>query len=90
MENATTMIIKTITYACDRCGGINLVRNGTNKCGNRQYPWHDCGAYRVLIPQQGYPEHERAQVLRAYREGVSLRGLVLQPQIKGQQRLNGI
>jgi insertion element IS1 protein InsB len=69
------MIIETITYDCDRCGSINLVRNGTNKCGNQQYHCHDCGAYRVLNPQQGYTDDERAQVLRAYREGVSLRGL---------------
>jgi hypothetical protein len=54
---------------------MNLVRNGTNKCGNRQYHCKDCNAYRVLRPQPGYTEAEKAQVLRVYREGVSLRGL---------------
>ncbi len=31
------MIQETITYRCHRCGSTNIVRNGTNKCGNPQY-----------------------------------------------------
>jgi transposase-like protein len=69
------MIVETITYACDRCGSINLVRNGTTKCGNPQYHCKDRGVYRVLKPEQGYTEEEKTQVLRAYRARVSLRGI---------------
>lgn len=69
------MIIETVTYSCARCGSINLVRNGTNKCGNPQYHCKDCGTYRVLKPQQGHTPAKKAQVLRAYRERISLRGL---------------
>jgi IS1 family transposase/transposase-like protein len=69
------MIKETITYSCRSCGSINIVKNGTNKCGNQQYHCHDCGVYRVLKPayEQAHPDQEKA--LRAYREGVSLRGV---------------
>ena len=68
------MIKETITYDCNRCGSINIVRNGTNKCGNRQYHCKDCGAYRVLHPYTGVSPEKRQQVLQAYRERMSLRG----------------
>ncbi len=69
------MIQETITYACTRCGSINISRNGTNKCGNPQYHCKDCGAYRVLTPKQGYTASQKSQILHAYRERMSLRGV---------------
>lgn len=69
------MIQETVTYECERCGSIDIVRNGTNKCGNQQYHCKTCGAYRVLNPKRGYTEKKKRQVLRAYRERMSLRGL---------------
>lgn len=74
-DKINRMIQETITYTCERCGSPNLVRNGTNKCGNRQYHCKDCGAYRVLKPKQDYTQSFRQQVLRAARERVSLRGI---------------
>ena len=68
------MIQETTTYSCRTCGSINIVRNGTNKCGSPQYHCKDCGAYRVLNPATP-PKPKRALVLRAYQERVSLRGL---------------
>ena len=69
------MIQKTITYSCHSCGSINIVKNGTNKCGNQQYHCHDCGAYQVLEPKTTKPKREKVQVLQAYRKRVSLRGI---------------
>jgi insertion element IS1 protein InsB len=69
------MIQETITYTCTRCGSINIVRNGTNKCGNPQYHCKDCGAYRVLQPKQGYTPSQKRTILHAYRERMSLRGV---------------
>ena len=69
------MIREIKTYTCDQCGSSNLVKNGTNKCGNPQYHCKDCGVYRVLNPQIGYDDAKRQQVLRAAQERVSLRGL---------------
>jgi IS1 family transposase/transposase-like protein len=69
------MIQETITYTCSRCGSINIVRNGKNKCGNRQYHCRDCGAYRVLKPQKAYPSKIKQTILRACKERSSLRGI---------------
>ena len=69
------MIQETITYTCTRCGSTNIVRNGTNKCGNQQYHCKDCGAYRVLDPQTGYSDEDKQTVLRACQERSSLRGI---------------
>jgi len=69
------MIKETVTYNCSRCGSINIVRNGTNKCGNAQYHCKDCDAYRVLKPQCRHTIEEKAQILSAYRERMSLRGV---------------
>ncbi len=69
------MIQETITYTCTRCGSINIVRNGRNKCGNRQYHCKDCHAYRVLKPNVDYSAQERQTILKACQERVSLRGI---------------
>ena len=70
------MIQKTITYSCHSCNSINIVKNGTNKCGNQQYHCQNCGIYRVLDPKNEQEHPDKAKVLKAYRERVSLRGLV--------------
>jgi insertion element IS1 protein InsB len=69
------MIKATITYRCRLCGSSNIIRNGTNKCGNAQYHCKACGAYRVLRPKADLKQPQREQVLKAYRERTSLRGL---------------
>ncbi len=70
-----SMIKETITYTCSRCGSPRIVRNGRNKCGSPQYHCKDCGAHRVLKPKQKHPPRTRKQVLKAYRERMSLRGV---------------
>jgi insertion element IS1 protein InsB len=70
-----SMIQETRTYTCHACGSANIVRNGTNRCGNAQYHCKDCGIYRVLKPKQVYAEAEKATVLRAGLERCSLRGV---------------
>jgi insertion element IS1 protein InsB len=69
------MIQVTITYKCRVCGSQNIVKNGKNKAGQAQYHCKDCGAYRVLEPKKEAKGERRRQVLRAYRERASLRGL---------------
>ncbi len=69
------MIQKTITYSCHSCDSINIVKNGTNKCGNQQYHCKECDAYRVLEPKSQPAQREKKRALRAYRERVSLRGI---------------
>ena len=69
------MIEATLPYSCRSCGSSNLLRDGRNKCGNEQYHCKNCGVYRVLRPKARYREAQRPQILRAYRERMSLRGL---------------
>ena len=69
------MIEETTTYSCRSCGSRNIIRNGHNKCGNAQYLCKDCRACRVLTPKQRYTSQQKAQIMRAYRERMSLRGL---------------
>lgn len=69
------MIEETITYSCRSCGSANIIRNGHNKCGHAQYLCKDCGACRVLTPKTRYTPEQKATILCAYRERMSLRGL---------------
>jgi IS1 family transposase/transposase-like protein len=69
------MIQITLTYHCRNCHSTNIVRNGTNQCGNAQYHCKDCGAYGVLEPHQPYTQEMRDTILRTYKERASLRGL---------------
>jgi len=69
------MIQEMTKFTCRSCGSANIIRNGTNKCGNPQYHCKDCGVYRVVNPKQRHSPETREQVLRAARERVSLRGI---------------
>lgn len=70
-----SMIQVIMLYKCRVCGSENIVKNGRNKVGNVQYHCKDCGAYRVLVPKSAEQPERRRQVLQAYRERASLRGL---------------
>lgn len=69
------MIEETITHSCRSCGSANIIRNGRNKCGNEQYHCKECGVYRVLRPKERYSAQQKEQILKAYQERMSLRGL---------------
>ena len=69
------MIQETMTHVCRVCRSTNIVKNGTNRCGNAQYHCKDCGTYRVLMSKQAYSETEQQTVLRACLERCSLRGV---------------
>ena len=69
------MIEETTKYSCRSCGSADIIRNGHNKCGSRQYLCKACGACRVLTPKVRYTPEHKATVLKAYRERMSLRGI---------------
>ncbi len=69
------MIQETMTHVCRVCESTNIVKNGTNRCGNAQYHCKDCGTYRVLKPKPAYWETNKQTVLRAGLERCSLRGV---------------
>ena len=69
------MIRTSQVHHCRECGSAPLVKNGHNRCGSQQYLCRECGASKVLLPKQRHSEERKAEVLRAYQERSSLRGL---------------
>ena len=68
------MIIKPVT--CYHCSSTNLVKNGFTKNRKQRYACQDCQRNSREAPQPtGYPAEQREEILRAYEERSSLRGL---------------
>lgn len=66
----------TITLKCSHCGSENLVRDGFTPNRKQRYWCHDCHRSSRDNPQpRGYSEAEKEQILAAYEERSSLRGL---------------
>ncbi len=66
----------TITLRCQHCESTRLVRNGLAADGRQRYLCRDCRQRSREQPRTvAYPEAAREQILRAYDEGSSLRGL---------------
>lgn len=69
------MITETVTYECTRCGSLDLVKNGRTQRGKQKFHCRACGAYGTLNPEVKYPPERQEEILRAYHERSSLRGL---------------
>ena len=69
------MIQDVKTFSCRNCRSENIVRNGHNRYGSQQYRCKDCGASKVLEPKQHYSEERKREILNAYRERPSMRGI---------------
>ncbi len=66
----------TIILRCQNCQSERLVRNGLAPDGRQRYLCRDCGQRSRENPRSNaYREAEREQILRAYDERSSLRGL---------------
>jgi transposase-like protein len=62
--------------ACPHCGATTLRKHGLARNGKQRYLCRGCG--RTSRPQPGtnaYSAERKAEILRAYRESASLRGL---------------
>lgn len=60
---------------CRECGSKNIKKNGYNVSGSLQYYCKDCKASKVLNPKNRYTEEKKEQIIKAYFERTSLRGL---------------
>ena len=69
------MIKETITYECTRCQSLDIVKNGHTKQGKQKFHCHTCGAFGTLNPTIKYPPERKEEILRAYQERSSLRGV---------------
>ncbi len=66
----------TITLRCQHCQSERLVRNGVAPDGRQRYLCRECSQRSREQPRSNaYTEPEREQILRAYDERSSLRGL---------------
>lgn len=69
------MIVEVKIYRCPNCESLDMVRNGTDYKGAQKYHCHHCGGYGTLQAKARYSPAEKARVLKAYQERVSLRGI---------------
>lgn len=66
----------TITLKCCHCGSEQLVRDGHTRNGKQRYWCHACQRSSREQPQAaGYSLDAQEQILKAYEERSSLRGL---------------
>ena len=69
------MIQEVITHRCPQCQSLDIVKNGHNPKGKQPYRCKACGRSGVVNPSVAYTETEKAQILAAYYERPSMRGL---------------
>jgi transposase-like protein len=61
---------------CYHCGSEKLVKNGLAPNGKQKYKCLQCGKQSRENPsEKGYSDERREEILRAYQERSSLRGL---------------
>ena len=73
-DTLTPLITKLIT--CTHCGSDKLVKHGFTKNNKQRYFCHACQRSSREDPQpNGYTPQQREEILRAYEERSSLRGL---------------
>lgn len=66
----------TITVTCRHCASPELVKYGVAPNGKQKYRCNACGRQSRENPaHNGYPPERREEILRAYDERSSLRGL---------------
>lgn len=69
------MIAKLVVYKCRNCNSQKIIKNGHNASGSQQYLCKDCGKRGVLEAKRGYTEAQKEQILSAYYERSSMRGV---------------
>jgi transposase-like protein len=69
------MIQEVITHRCPHCRTQEIVKNGHSPKGKQQYRCKACGRSGVLNPSVPYTEAEKTQILAAYYERPSMRGI---------------
>lgn len=60
---------------CYHCGSDNLKKNGKAPSGKQRYHCKDCQRASLEHPDYGYSEERKAEILRAYQERSSMRGI---------------
>jgi transposase-like protein len=63
------------TIKCYHCGSANVKKNGKAPSGKQRYYWKDCKRASLENPGYGYSEECKEEILRAYQERSSMRGI---------------
>lgn len=69
------MIIEVKIRQCPNCESSDIIKNGTDYKGSQKYHSHYYGGYGTLDAKARYSQKEKEQVLKAYQERVSMRGI---------------
>lgn len=62
-------------HSCTACSSENIVKNGKNRYGKQQFKCKNCGKQAVLEPSIKYSEARKQEILAAYQERPSMRGI---------------
>jgi transposase-like protein len=65
----------TTIHKCRHCDSENLVKNGHNRSGSQQVWCKSCNKRYVLQPRRGYTDGQKEQIIAAYHERPSMRGI---------------
>ena len=69
------MISKTIVFHCPECNSTKVVKNGKNSAGSQQFLYKACRKSAVMYPQNQRSQAEKDEILAAYHERPSMRGI---------------
>lgn len=69
------MIQVIVTKYCPDCGSDNLVKNGKDYTGDQKFRCHDWATCGTLDATGRYTPARQEDILRAYQERSSLRGI---------------
>lgn len=69
------MVTVTKVFNCRVCGSTNLIKKGFEKNGNPRVKCKDCNSVRVAELRPIYTEERKAEIIKAYQERASLRGV---------------
>ena len=69
------MITIMIVSTCTKCGSLDIVKNGQTKKGKQKFLCRECNAYGTLNPEVKYSAERKEEILQAYHERASLRGI---------------
>lgn len=65
----------SLAVCCGRCHCVEVQRNGYSKNGTQRYRCKRCGTYGTVQSRFRYTETRKQEILSAYQERMSLRGI---------------
>lgn len=69
------MIIEIAVYRCPKCNSVDIIKNGHDYKGAQKFHCKACDAYGTLVKKGTSAQTIRQQVMDAYCERVSMRGI---------------